>query len=335
MLKKRAQRLGMELRRALEAWRPQPEVEREVDQLFHRGMFPVPAGGELRQAVVDFYVRGLGLPIPVVQEVDSLTRAAQSFRNAPRIPTRAALLLASLHLPGGPMGATSERWRERVNSIWNLTCAHTEHVEMALWSQTLGAIAATAPRWVYRTRLGCGGLLEQLAGRVVEAGGWCCWLQADRVLVLRAPSTLTVDGEGRLHGEGQPALRWRDGRVQWARHGRMLPLDSDPSALNQKQLERMGLWEREHWIEVMGYPWLFSLATPRLVDFDLEPSGFPRRLLEIPYPEESLKVVVLVCPSTEKSTFLRVPPQMQTCAQAVAWSFGFDEPERYLPWQET
>ncbi len=331
----RVRRLSRELHSCWRGLLPQPEVEQEVDRLFRHGPFPSGADGQLRRAVVDFYVRGLGLPAPLVEEVDSLTRAAQCFRSGARIPARSALLLATLQAAGGPMGTTSQRWRQQLGAVWNLTCATTAHVELALWGHTLGAVSACAPRWVYRSRLGCGGLLEQLAGRIVEAGGWCCWLQADRVLVLRAPHEILVDREGRLHAEGRPALRWRDGRGHWAHHGRLQPLDFDPSAVHYEQLERMSLWEREHCIEVMGYPWLFGLATPRLVDFDLEASGYPRRLLELPFPGESVMVVVLVCPSTGKSTFLRVPPEMRTCAQAVAWSFGFDEPERYQPWQET
>lgn len=331
----RVRRLGEELRQSWQGWRSQPQLEIEVDRLFRHGPFPVGGGDQLGRAIRDLYVRGFGLSAPQVIEVESLTRAAQQFRSRDRLPPKAALLLAGLHLPGGPMAATSQRWQRQLGEIWNLTCASTELVEMALWSQLLGAISATAPRWLYRSRLGCGGLLEQLAGRVVEAGGWCCWLQRDHVLVLRAPLSLTVDRDGKLHAQGQPALRWRDGRGHWAHHGRLQPLDFDPSAVHYEQLERMGLWEREHCIDVMGYPWLFSLASPRLVDFDLEVSGYPRRLLELPFPRESVVVAVLTCPSTGKSTFLRVPPDMRTCAQAVAWSFGFDEPERYQPWQET
>ena len=332
---RRAQRWGHELRQAWQGWWPQPGLEEEVDRLFRHGPFPAASDDGLKRAIQDLYVRGFGLAPPTVVEAESLTQAAQSFRSGPHLPPRVALLLAGLYLAGGPMASTVERWRNQLSDIWNLTCASTAHVEMALWSQVLGAISPTSPRWLYRSRLGCGGLLEQLAGRVVEAGGWCCWLQPERVLVLRAPLTLTVDREGRLHGEGQPALRWRDGRVHWAHHGQMLPQDFDPSAVHYEQLERMNLWLREQCIEVMGYPWLLGLGTPRLVDFDLEASGYPRRLLELPLPQESVKVVVLLCPSTGKSTFLRVPPEMQTCAQAVAWSFGFDEPDLYHPWQET
>ncbi|HEX7380479.1 MAG TPA: hypothetical protein VF278_25420 [Pirellulales bacterium] len=45
--------------------------------------------------------------------------------------------------------------------------------------------------------------------------------------------------------------------------------------------------------------------------------------------------VVVRCPSTGQQYVLRVPPNMRTCRQAIAWTAGFDDAEKYQPLLET
>jgi hypothetical protein len=40
-------------------------------------------------------------------------------------------------------------------------------------------------------------------------------------------------------------------------------------------------------------------------------------------------------PSTGRGYLLRVPPTMETCHQAAAWTAGFDDPADYRPVAET
>ena len=51
-------------------------------------------------------------------------------------------------------------------------------------------------------------------------------------------------------------------------------------------------------------------------------------------PEQVARYVQVQDASTERQYFLRVPPTIQTAAEAVAWSFGLPGKE-YRPEQET
>jgi hypothetical protein len=45
--------------------------------------------------------------------------------------------------------------------------------------------------------------------------------------------------------------------------------------------------------------------------------------------------VSVLCPSTGRQYIIRVPPEMTSCHQAVAWVAGFDDPALYRPLAET
>ena len=65
-------------------------------------------------------------------------------------------------------------------------------------------------------------------------------------------------------------------------------------------------------------------------------SGGARELLCVEVPgDEPLVCVSVRCPSTGRHYLLRMPPDVTSCAQAVAWTTGFDNPDAYAPLQET
>ncbi|MCY3411345.1 MAG: hypothetical protein INQ03_06885 [Candidatus Heimdallarchaeota archaeon] len=53
-----------------------------------------------------------------------------------------------------------------------------------------------------------------------------------------------------------------------------------------------------------------------------------------PRGQEDYVFVRVVCPSTGDTYIIRVPPDMRTCRQAVAWTFGLTE-DQYHPLIET
>jgi len=329
-----ARRLHSELSDGWSGLSRQPEVAAETARIFAEGRFPSAGSAELQAALKDFYQRALGLPAPQILEVHSLQAAAQAFEDGPRLPLKSALLLASLHQSGSPMKSVVTDWRRKIEPVWNLPRAH-QTVPLALWNHSLGLVSAQAPRWLYHHRAGRGGLLERLAGRLLECGLWCAWLRADQVVALRPPSQLRVDAEGGFDSSRGAALEWTDGDRFWAMGRTVLGADFDPAQVTLAALQVAGLERREALIEIKGYPWLLEQAGARLVDFDLEVNGCPRRLLEIPLPPENVMVAVVVCPSTGKQAYLRVPPEIETCRDAVAWTFGYDQSDRYQPWQQT
>jgi hypothetical protein len=88
-------------------------------------------------------------------------------------------------------------------------------------------------------------------------------------------------------------------------------------------------------LERVGLSRFIAHAQAEEVDVDHDAGG-PRRLLRIPLDGEAdLVCVVVLCPSTGRQYILRVPPRMQTCRQAIAWTAGFENPEEYQPEAET
>ncbi|WP_433281810.1 DUF6745 domain-containing protein [Micromonospora sp. CA-244673] len=55
----------------------------------------------------------------------------------------------------------------------------------------------------------------------LAAGPW--WPFADVAVISEHPTSLRVNGQGQLHGEGEPAVVWLDGSQTWARDGKILP----------------------------------------------------------------------------------------------------------------
>lgn len=88
-------------------------------------------------------------------------------------------------------------------------------------------------------------------------------------------------------------------------------------------------------LERMGFERFLSQARAEVVDADRDPGG-ERRLLRVPLEgDEPLVCVSVRCPSTGRQYIIRVPPNMETCRQAVAWTAGFDDADQYRPQIET
>ena len=88
-------------------------------------------------------------------------------------------------------------------------------------------------------------------------------------------------------------------------------------------------------MERFGYERLFDAAEAEVMDRDRDAGG-ERRLMRIQVEnDEPLVCVAVQCPSTGHKFVLRVPPTTRNCAQAVAWTAGFDNPADYRPMRET
>jgi hypothetical protein len=88
-------------------------------------------------------------------------------------------------------------------------------------------------------------------------------------------------------------------------------------------------------LERMGLDRFLAGANPQILDDDADAGG-RRQLLRVELDSDEPVVCVLVqCPSTGRRYSLRVPPDTQTCRQAVGWVAGFDNPDDYRPIVET
>ncbi len=88
-------------------------------------------------------------------------------------------------------------------------------------------------------------------------------------------------------------------------------------------------------LERVGFERFVSEVNAETLNTDSDAGG-ERRLLRIELPgDEPLVCVSVFCPSTGRQYVIRVPPEMKTCHQAIAWTAGFDDPKLYQPLVET
>ena len=158
------------------------------------------------------------------------------------------------------------------------------------------------------------------------------------------PVEIERDDRGRLHREGKPALAWRDGwSLSYLRGIHVAPrlalgrfTIGDIHATRNVELRRLlvEIYER-------GAPGRYVRdAGADVIDSDVDAQGHLRRLLRIAQPGDEPYVAVEVTNTTpEPDGFhrrytLRVPPEIRTCREAVAWTFGL-APDDYAPEFET
>lgn len=88
-------------------------------------------------------------------------------------------------------------------------------------------------------------------------------------------------------------------------------------------------------IERLGLQRFLAEANAETLHTDTDAGGI-RKLLRLALAnDEDLVCVSVNCPSTGRHYLIRVPPSMQDCHQAVAWTAGFDNPDDYAPLVET
>lgn len=124
-------------------------------------------------------------------------------------------------------------------------------------------------------------------------------------------------------------LRWRgvaiDERIAFRPH----------KITAQEVLEEPNAELRRIKMQRMGFDRFLADASPDLLDSDTDPGG-ERKLYRVELRDDEPLVCVSVnCPTTGRQYLLRVPPDTETCKQAVAWTAGFDNPDDYKPLIET
>lgn len=170
-----------------------------------------------------------------------------------------------------------------------------------------------------------------------------------RIGSLDGPAIRTASGlrqwlvDGRLHRSDGPAVETAAGTALWYWRGVLVPrcVIEDPRGKDPLEILRVDNAEvRRAWLESYG----LADALGSLVDLgkakvvDVEPDPEPRRLLRIiairDTDEERPQYVEVRCPSTGRMYHLRVPPNVRTCTEAVAWTFRVDADE-YKPKVQT
>jgi len=188
-------------------------------------------------------------------------------------------------------------------------------------------------------RVGLGDVVAPMRGvmRVARAAGWW-WPFGGAALLTERHSSLHRDDQGRIHNETGPAIGYPDGWGVWAVHGVRVPqrVVEAPETLSAREIaDEENAEVRRIMLDRFG-PERFIRELPALKVQADDFGTLWRANLE---DDESLVMVEVVNSTPEpdgswKTYWLRVPPDVATAHQAVAWTFGM-EPDDYHPAKQT
>lgn len=161
-------------------------------------------------------------------------------------------------------------------------------------------------------------------------------LDREKAWLVRKPTLLERDAQGRLHSASGPCIQYRDGLGAYAWHGVHVSerLIMHPEQITRQEWVqernaevRRAIQERlgtERFIELVGGKQIDAGSRGKLIEIDLGSGSRERRAHYVQVQDSS----------TERQYYLRVPPSITRADEAVAWTFGFTEAE-YQPRQET
>jgi hypothetical protein len=184
-----------------------------------------------------------------------------------------------------------------------------------------------------------------LAEAVTE--GLLCFSTARRgeLRAVERPAT-RLDSEGRLHDwDGNPAALWPDGHALYFWRGVHMTDAAGRHPERVTEARALGWWNLERRrvaLERLGLTdefdtYLLEALGGRIVQQD----DYGRlwrtnhHIADEPYVAVEVVNATAELDGTHRRYLLRVPPDTRTAREAVAWTFGFDTPERYAPVVET
>lgn len=188
-------------------------------------------------------------------------------------------------------------------------------------------------------------LYDKLAGLLTEIASntFLISLFAHRVMVCERPVEIHFDDQKRLHNENAMAVRFKDGTGVYAYHGVRIPayIIEKPETITVVHIHKEVNQEvRRVMLEKYGLERYLRNSKAELIHTDKYGKLYKKQLKTKNRIWIETIAIVLVENSTKepdgtrKKYFLRVPPQMRTAKQAVAWTFGLKASE-YQPLQET
>jgi hypothetical protein len=161
-----------------------------------------------------------------------------------------------------------------------------------------------------------------------EIGKCCYWwaLYETTCFVSDRPTAIHLDARERLHNLGGPAMAFNDGWSLYAIHGccvsERLVIQPEQVGLEDLPLDE-NLEVLHATIELLGHERFLAAARARLIQADL--FGRLYRIQFHDYEPLQLVEVMNATPEPDGSArrhLLRVPLEVETAHEAVAWSFG-------------
>ncbi len=177
---------------------------------------------------------------------------------------------------------------------------------------------------------------------VVKSGGWW-WPFENICFACDNPLGVHFDARMRFHSEDGMAIRFEDNWGFHALNGVRVPeaviqnrfsavdIDAEPNlAVRARMIERLGL---ARYVTESGAQEIDRSDYGILYRKEQPPSATPRALQHLIMVLEPVVMVKVINKTPEpdgsfKSYFLRVPPNITTAKEAVAWTFGI-EPDEY------
>ena len=151
--------------------------------------------------------------------------------------------------------------------------------------------------------------------------------------------SVNLDDRLRLHGSEEPAITFSDGYNAWAMNGLIIPraIARNPDSVTVNSIDNLRNIEvRRMLIERYGADNYLMDSGAELVHED-EYGALYRKEFEDDEPLVMVRVTnsTMEPDGTYKNYFLRVPPDIETAREAVAWTFGMDDGQEYKPDQES
>ena len=166
--------------------------------------------------------------------------------------------------------------------------------------------------------------------KVAASAGWW-WPLKDVAILSERPNLLARDGQGRLHSETGPALRYPDGWAIHALHGVVVPADLIEDGWSVERIMReQNVEVRRAAIELTGWDRFVDQAGCNLISTSEDPGnpGHYLRLFALPPGLFEDPVNLLLCDNatperdgTRKRYGLTVPHSITDPAAAAAWTF--------------
>lgn len=173
--------------------------------------------------------------------------------------------------------------------------------------------------------------------RLSEICGW--WWPFDEVIVMSdKPIQLNLDERSRLHSTTTQSISYSDGWGIYAIHGVIVPtyVITNPEQITVEKIEKENNIEiRRVMLEKYGIQKYLIDAKADKIAEDEFGTLYRKEIID----DESIVMVKVTNATpepdgTKKEYFLRVPPDVTTPHEAVAWTFGRTD-EEYFPMKET
>ena len=149
-------------------------------------------------------------------------------------------------------------------------------------------------------------------------------------VVFERPTTLSFDQEGRMHGEGEPAIAFDDGYGQYCFQGVHLPPKYGAVHPNLWKadwiLQEPNAEFRRILIVGIGYSRICQELDAVVLDTWRE---YTLLRIDQPIDLEPVFLLKMTCPSTNSIHATRVPPHLTTAREAIRWMNWDIDPEDF------